>query len=1326
MDSSPIVPPATPGAARALREVDMAAALTALRTAGAQLDAQRQADAQTTETDRSREKAQHERTLTNISQAHAEAMARATEVHREAIQGAADSRDRRAARLAESATEAHEKLETELQSLEEQIREQHRDRLWMAEAVYEGAEGNPRLDYERLRDALRSRVQSMEEVLAETARYVHSCRMLMPPEQSATAEEIANASRNAPTVFTASLGVVQAQSDAVRTLGRVRLFRGPILLPFLMLALALGASAGLLLRSLIDDTVGQFLPEELADGLANWGPPAIGALLGLAVWSAAVAVLYGRAVREMRKVLRPAMRAVALCRAALDEAMRMAAVVRKADERSLAEARESETCSADQRFNPMLAQVQTIGAEREAKLKDRIEQKRCSISADHARKSREAEIALAAQRGLADRNRDEGLAEEQARHAASVTQAERDHHDRLTKYQHAWSGSRDQAAADLGALSGAGAACFPAWANPSWEKWLPTPDAPRAARVGVLNVSAASLPGCVPTEPALAWGGGAPTWELPLALTPPSHGSLLVECGHEGRDAAIGLLQETMMRLLVGIPPGKVRFTIIDPVGLGQGFAAFMHLADEMESLVGERIWTEPRLIEQRLSDLTEHMETVIQKYLRSEFASIDAYNEKAGEIAEPYRFLVLCDFPVNVTEIAAKRLVSIIESGARCGVWTLILRDTRQELPPGIRAEDLRGGALQLHWKDGRFCVADEELSQWPFTPGVPSESTQTISLLKRIGKAAREAGKVEVPFAVIAPPEGKLWSESSARSMRVPLGRAGAVKLQSMLLGEGTSQHALIAGKTGSGKSTLLHALITNLALWYSPDEVEFYLVDFKKGVEFKTYATHRLPHARAVAVESDREFGLSVLHGLDAELRRRGEIYRDLGVQDLAGYRSAAPGKPMPRVLLIIDEFQELFTEDDRVGQDAALLLDRLVRQGRAFGMHVVLGSQTLGGAFSLPRTTMGQMAIRIALQCNEADSQLILSDENVAARLLSRPGEAIYNDAGGQVEGNSPFQVVWLPEAVRETWLTKVTERSAKLPDSARRGMVVFEGNAPADLAANRVLNGELPRTAAAPRIWLGEAIAIKDPTAAVLGRQSGANLVVVGHREEAAHGIAAAGIVSLAMDCAATGGTLVLLDGTPPGELGHGTLGTLAEQLGLPCQSPSSRDLPEALARIGAEVARRDAEGVADASPIFLLIHQIHRFRSLRRNEDDFSMSASEGPPAPDKLLAAIVRDGPTLGVHTIVTVDTATNLARAFDRGAMREFDQRVLFQVSATDSSTLIDSPNAARLGPQRALLHNEEHGTQEKFRPYAFPEKEFVAQVAARLDSLRATAKR
>ena len=86
--------------------------------------------------------------------------------------------------------------------------------------------------------------------------------------------------------------------------------------------------------------------------------------------------------------------------------------------------------------------------------------------------------------------------------------------------------------------------------------------------------------------------------------------------------------------------------------------------------------------------------------------------------------------------------------------------------------------------------------------------------------------------------------------------------------------------------GKSTLFHVMITNLALWCIPDQVEFYLVDFKKGVEFKCYATRRLPHAKVVAIESDRQFGLSVLQRVDEELRRRGDLFRGLGCPGFAG--------------------------------------------------------------------------------------------------------------------------------------------------------------------------------------------------------------------------------------------------------------------------------------------------------------------------------------------------------------------------------------------------------------------------------------------------------
>src|SRR5204862_3212786 len=154
-------------------------------------------------------------------------------------------------------------------------------------------------------------------------------------------------------------------------------------------------------------------------------------------------------------------------------------------------------------------------------------------------------------------------------------------------------------------------------------------------------------------------------------------------------------------------------------------------------------------------------------------------------------------------------------------------------------------------------------------------------------------------------------------------------------------------------------------------------------------------------------------------------------------------------LPRILLIVDEFQEFFVEDDKLSQEASQLLDRLVRQGRAFGLHVLLGSQTLGGAYSLARSTIDQMAVRIALQCSEADAHLILNEGNSAARLLSRPGEAIYNDANGQTEGNHTFQVVWLPDSRREQYL-KAISSLARERNVAPRPQIVFEGNKPADL------------------------------------------------------------------------------------------------------------------------------------------------------------------------------------------------------------------------------------------------------------------------------------
>ena len=154
-----------------------------------------------------------------------------------------------------------------------------------------------------------------------------------------------------------------------------------------------------------------------------------------------------------------------------------------------------------------------------------------------------------------------------------------------------------------------------------------------------------------------------------------------------------------MFSLLASLPPGHVRFTIIDPIGIGRNFGAFMHLADYDGALVTTQVWTDPRQIEERLADLAVHMETVTQKYLRNEYATIEEYNAVAEEVAEPYRVLVVADFPTKFDEKSAARLAAIASGGVPCGVLTLVAVDTSKPLPLGFSLDELRPSCAHLTW---------------------------------------------------------------------------------------------------------------------------------------------------------------------------------------------------------------------------------------------------------------------------------------------------------------------------------------------------------------------------------------------------------------------------------------------------------------------------------------------------------------------------------------------------------------------------------------------------------------------------------------------------
>ena len=535
----------------------------------------------------------------------------------------------------------------------------------------------------------------------------------------------------------------------------------------------------------------------------------------------------------------------------------------------------------------------------------------------------------------------------------------------------------------------------------------------------------------------------------------------------------------------------------------------------------------------------------------------------------------------------------------------------------------------------------------------------------------------RVEVPYdkllALAQLDENTWWKATTSKSIRVPLGPTGARKLQFLTLGEGMGHHALIVGRTGSGKSNLMHVIITTLALTYSPEEVRVYLIDFKKGVEFKCYADCKLPHAEAIAIESEREFAYSVVERLDRELKIRGDLFNAVGVQNITQYRAVEKTDPLPRIMLIVDEFQEFFTQDDNIARQTALVLDRLVRQGRGFGLHVLLGSQTLAGTYNLNNSTLDQMAVRIAMQCSEADSRLILSDDNPAARLLSRPGEAIYNAASGLVEGNNLFQVARFSEEDRDERL-KLVGNIARDSGKPIPVPIVFEGNELAQLADCRKLQELLGRkdwpAKKGVELLLGEPIAIRDPITARIRRQSGSHLLILSRDEAEGVGMCVASIVSILAQQAPEIARIFIADFT----LADSEWAERAEEIEQffphkPKVLSMQREVAKTTKIIADEVKRR-IEAPPEQSSIYFVLQGMQRIKLLRADDQSFSYAeqtgrewkeiyANDESASPAELFSLILREGPEVGVHVIAWCDTYANAERVLDSRAMSNFGLR-------------------------------------------------------------------
>jgi S-DNA-T family DNA segregation ATPase FtsK/SpoIIIE len=871
------------------------------------------------------------------------------------------------------------------------------------------------------------------------------------------------------------------------------------------------------------------------------------------------------------------------------------------------------------------------------------------------------------------------------------------------------------------------------WSSPSWGSWSlddTTNLGLRLAYGGVLIPKRDEHLGSnagFGTDVRIPWG---------FAL----HDSWYLVHDAHSRAAAHGFVRSMMLRQLLSVSPGEVKFCIFDPVGLGQSAGDLLDLAEYDADLIGGKVWSSLQDLESRLVELSSHIELVIQKYLRTTYQTIDEFNEAAGEVAEPYRMLVLFDSPAGLTAESASRLKSIVENGPRCGVFTLMATDPSVQARYGVNLEQVTTSMRRLNLQGGFADTVNGYQLETEFEHDVLPERNEVAKrVIDSVGRASIHRAEAAVTFDKTFAMYGNVvarglrpelgtsatrtkvgdpktwWSEDSTRGLFAPIGQKGARDVA--ILGFDSSDHAgaLLVGRPGSGKSTLLHAYIGGLMTLYGPEELELYLIDFKEGVEFKAYAEEQLPHAKVIAIESDREFGLSVLESLQAEIAQRAEVLRATGGRQagLQGLREAT-GEKIPRILLVFDEFQVLFARNDKVGLAAADLLESLIRQGRGFGVHVLLGSQSLAGLDALGAHVPQLLPVRILLPAAESDARRVLGDTNNAGDYLSGHGEGILNAAGGAVEANERFKGALLAESDRVARLQVMRDKANEA--GFNRVPMVFEGNSlvPLDNQNPHQFREELAASGTPVRVRSGAPMTVGDIGDVVLPREGGANVLAIVRSGEnqstgvdaaggAAYGLLAAAVASGAMTNSAVDVIDFMSNDDGLDELFEPLLD--ARRITL----KRRRAFADVLGDYEGEVAERVEQDDTSRPARLLFLFGIHRARDL-----DAELGSLDVDGDLVEKLERVMRDGPEVGVHVWLWADSVAGASRRLTPRMMRELGWRIAGKMSGDDSQTFIGTVQAADLRESQLLMTNDDRGVSIRMIGYAPPTRVWVAQVA------------
>ena len=373
------------------------------------------------------------------------------------------------------------------------------------------------------------------------------------------------------------------------------------------------------------------------------------------------------------------------------------------------------------------------------------------------------------------------------------------------------------------------------------------------------------------------------------------------------------------------------------------------------------------RTVEELKSALDSLSEYIIEsntRYLRNEYSGIEEYNRNSSTKRE-IRLL----FISNITELNSNEslntLQSILRNGERCGVHTFVAISNDEYQVSGVISQSRVTLISSLMEQCDRFCMSSD--GSFSFGNGLPQliappqiQQAVASDILDAAVSSSRTPSVI--PFVDHMIPEGEFFSYTCDKAIDIPIGLDQQGNEYVIHLNKDAA-YMLVGGNPSCGKSSLLHTIILQCITRYAPEDLELYLADLKDGSEFDTYAIRGIKSIKAILNDAESDIASSFLQFIKSSVEIRLEQFSQLEtasgklVRNIEQfYEVNAEGHYLPhipRMLLIIDEFQSLYNSSRETGE----ITNWLVRMCRTVGIYIIMASQRVQADSSAVANSFG---------------------------------------------------------------------------------------------------------------------------------------------------------------------------------------------------------------------------------------------------------------------------------------------------------------------------------------------------------------------------------